>query len=312
MAVILLDCGGYARQYPRSRSDSPARKARRRARHRSIRGVNDGRTANNSLAGDDDEGRRVRGRIALCLSVAASICALFFTPATGTQLTFNTQDFAPFNYEVKGVVSGPAADVIRKVCEEMKIDCPMTLLPWRRAQQEVGEGKINGMFVIGWNAERAKSLYFSPPLLETEYGFFVRDDNPLAFKQNADVKGYVVGVFGPSNTATALQKIKAELQDLTIDMTPDDLAAFKKLSLGRVQAVFSNRDVGYDVMRRLGITNVRYSGRQQTLKYYIGFSQKFTDKKLVDEFNATFRRLHKQGVIQQLLKTYKMDAAALE
>jgi ABC-type amino acid transport substrate-binding protein len=69
-------------------------------------------------------------------------------------------------------------------------------------------------------------------------------------------------------------------------MTPDDRAAF--------------------------ITNVRYAGRQQTLKYDIGFSQKFTDKKLVDEFDATFRRLHKQGVIQQVLKAYKMDAAALE
>jgi polar amino acid transport system substrate-binding protein len=246
------------------------------------------------------------------VSVTFSLYALLAAPVGAAELTFNTQDFAPFNYEVKGVVSGPAADVIRKVCAEMKIECPMHLLPWRRAQQEVEEGKVNGMFVIGWNAKRADWLYFSPPLLETEYGFFVRDDNALNFKQIADVKGYMVGVYGPSNTATALQKIKAEVQDLMIDMTPDDLAAFRKLSVGRVQAVFSNRDVGYDVLRKLGITNVRYAGRQQTLKYYIGFSKKFTDKKLVDEFNATFRRLHKQGVIRQVLATYKMDAAALE
>lgn len=254
----------------------------------------------------------MRGWRVVWLSVLSSIWALTVTSAAVAQLTFNTQDFPPFNYEEKGVVSGPAADVIRKVCGEMKIDCPMMLLPWRRAQREVEEGKVNGMFVIGWNAERAKSIYFSPPLLETEYGFFVRDDNLLKFRQDADVKGYVVGVYGPSNTATALQKIKADLQDLTIDMTPDDRAAFKKLSLGRVQAVFSNRDVGYDVLRKLGITNVRYAGRQQTLKYYIGFSQKFTDKKLVDEFDATFRRLHRQGVIQQVLKAYRMDAAPLE
>ena len=127
----------------------------------------------------------------------------------------------------------------------------MRLLPWRRAQQEVEEGKAQGMFVIGWNAERAKWLHFSPALLITEYGFFVRDDNALKFTRNADVKGYVVGVFGPSNTATALEKIKADVGDLTIDMTPDDEAAFRKLALGRVKAVFSNRDVGYDLMRKL-------------------------------------------------------------
>jgi polar amino acid transport system substrate-binding protein len=155
-------------------------------------------------------------------------------------------------------------------------------------------------------------LYFSPPILNTEYGFFVRDDNPLKFKQNLDVKGYTVGVFGPSNTATALEKIKAEIKELTIDMTPHDESAFKKLSLDRVGAVFSNKDVGNDMMRKLGIRNIRYSGRQQTLKYYIGFSQKFTDKKLVDQFIATFRNLYKRGVIQEILAKYHMEAAQLE
>src|SRR5438034_9845989 len=139
------------------------------------------------------------------------------------------------------------------------------------------------MFLIGWNAERAKSLHFSPPLLNTEYGFFVRDDNPLKFTQNSDVKGYTVGVFGPSNTATSLEKIKAEIGDLTIDMTPDDESAFRKASIGRVKAVFSNRDVGYDLMRKLGITNLRSSGHQQTLKYYIGLSQQYEDKDLGDQ-----------------------------
>jgi polar amino acid transport system substrate-binding protein len=234
------------------------------------------------------------------------------TPAAAAELILNTQDFAPFNYETGGVVSGPAADVIRRVCADMKVTCTMRLLPWRRAQQEVQEGKAHGMFVIGWNAERAKWLHFSPPLLNTEYGFFVREDNPLRFQQNADVKGYTVGVFGPSNTSTALEKIKAEVGDLTIDMTPDDEAAFKKLALGRVQAVFSNRDVGYGLIRKLGLSGVRYTGRQQSLKYYIGFSQQHTDRQLVDRFNATFRTLHRQGVITEILGRHRMDSAALE
>jgi polar amino acid transport system substrate-binding protein len=228
------------------------------------------------------------------------------------ELILTTQDFAPFNYEASGVVSGPAAELIRRVCADIKITCSLRLLPWRRAQQEVQDGQAHGMFVIGWNAERAKWLYFSPPLMTTEYGFFVREGDPLVFKQNADVKGYTVGVYGPSNTATALTKIKAEIGDLTIDMTPDDEAAFKKLSLGRVRAVYSNRDVGYDLLRKLDIKNVRYAGRQQGLKYYVGFSQKATDKAVVDAFNAAFRSLHAQGVVQGILARYRMDAAPLE
>jgi polar amino acid transport system substrate-binding protein len=249
----------------------------------------------------------------------ALLCVLVFAvlaptagPADAAELIFNTQEFAPFNYGAEGMVGGPAADVIRKVCAETRLACTMRVLPWRRAQQEVEEGKAHALFVIGWNAERAKSMRFSPPLLNTEYGFFVRDDNPLKFTQPSDVKGYTVGVYGPSNTATALSKLKADVGDLTIDMTPDDEAAFRKLAAGRVRAVFSNRDVGYDLLKKLGITNVRYAGRQQTLKYYIGFSQKFTDEKVVEQFNAGFRALHRQGVIQEILGRYRMDAAALE
>ena len=246
------------------------------------------------------------------LAVTTVAIATPFRSAAAVELIFNTQEFAPFNYSEGGVVKGPVAEIVRKVCVEMRIDCPMRSLPWRRAQQEVEEGKAHGMFAIGWNAERAKWLYFSPPILITEYGFFVRTDNTLVFRQNTDVKGYTVGVFGPSNTSTTLEKIKAEINDLTIDMTPEDESAFRKLSAGRVQAVFSNRDVGYDAIHKLNIANVRYSGRQQTLKYYIGFSQRFTDKNLVDQFNATFRTLYKQGVVQEVLARYKMDPAPLE
>jgi polar amino acid transport system substrate-binding protein len=242
-----------------------------------------------------------------------AIALLSVLPADAADIVFVTQDFAPFNYEVKGVVSGPAADVIRRICAEMMIDCPMRLRSWPRALQDITDGKAQGIFVIGWNAERARWLHFSPPLLHTEYGFFVRDDNPLRFTQNADVKGYTVGVFGPgSNTATALEKIRAEIGDLTIDMTPDDEAAFRKLTVGRVKAVFSNRDVGHDMLKRLGITNVRYAGRQQGLKYYIGFSQKFANKELVHRFNATFRTLHKQGVVRQILSRYRIEASPLD
>lgn len=256
--------------------------------------------------------RSMTARVSLTALGTLLAGLLTLGPANASELVFNTQEFAPFNYAVNGAVSGPAADIIQRVCSDIKIACPMRLLPWRRAQQEVEEGKAHALFVIGWNAERAKTLYFSPPLLATEYGFFVRSDNPLVFKQVADVKGYLVGVYGPSNTATALEKIQAEVKDLKIEATPDDEAPFRKLALGRVDTVFSNRDVGLDLVRKLDLKNIRYSGRQQTLKYHIGFSQKFVDKKLVDQFNSSFAALHKKGVIQEILARYRMDATPLE
>lgn len=241
--------------------------------------------------------------IILC-ALLGMMCA---SVAQAVELKFNTQDFAPFNYAVDGVVSGPAAEIIHHVCDEMQITCSFQLLGWRRAQEEVRQGKAHGMFVIGWNEERAKWLYFSPPLLYTEYGFFVHQSNPMQFKDVTDVKGYRVGVFGPSNTSRSLEKIKAQIHDLTIDMRPNDEDGFRKLAAGRIDAVFSNRDVGFNLIDKLDLTTVRYAGRQRRLKYYIGFSQTYTDKTIVDQFNQTLLALYQRGVAQKILKKYQME-----
>ena len=237
---------------------------------------------------------------------------LFGTSLYATELKFTTQDFAPFSYEVNGVVSGPVVDIIKEICKEMKVGYSFELLPWARAQLLVQDGSANGMFVIGYNAEREKWLYFSPPILKTEYGFFVKDDNPLDFTNTSEVKGYSVGVYGPSNTSKSLEKIKEEIKDLTIDLRPDDESGFKKLSVGRIDAVYSNRDVGYALIKKLGLKNIRYAGAHKKLKYYIGFSKKFNDKNIIDQFNNTFKELQEQGTIQGFLQKYFMEPAEAE
>ena len=118
-----------------------------------------------------------------CLALVLGASLWFAGFAGAAELKLNTQDFAPLNYEVNGVVSGPAADIISKICGEMKIDCSLHLLPWRRAQDEVANGTAHGLFVIGWNEERAKTLYFSPPIFNTEYVFLSEKTTRLSLNK---------------------------------------------------------------------------------------------------------------------------------
>lgn len=229
------------------------------------------------------------------------------------ELKFVTQDFAPFTYpDEKGEPAGLGVEIVRRVCQEAKIEASIRLLAWVGAQKLVQEGKADGMFLIGWNKEREKTLIFSPPVLLTEYGFFVRDDNPLEYRSPEDVKGYSVGVYGPSNTSTTLEAIRDELQDLTIDMTPDDESAFRKLSMGRVKAVFSNHDVGVVLCEKLGLKNIRYAGRHKELKYFIGFSRQHANPELVSQFNEAFRKLYAEGVIPEILQKYHLTPVPVE
>ena len=227
-------------------------------------------------------------------------------PVQADELIFNTQDFAPFSFMSDDEVSGPAANIITTVCAAEKLECSFKLLPWKRAQAEVREGQANAMFVIGRNAEREEWLYFSPAIITTEYGFFVQDSNDLEFADVEDVRGYTVGVYGPSNTSRSLEKIRDELGDLTIEMKGDDESGFRKLSLGRVDAVFSNSDVGKTMMARLGLENIRYAGAQRSLDYYIGFSKAHNDEAIVERFNAQLSKLIDDGTITEILSAHDM------
>jgi len=250
------------------------------------------------------------------LNMIMSIWILMFMltaqSVNAVELIFNTQNFPPFSYQVGSVVAGPVADIIRGICSEINVDCQFRRLAWSRAQTEVKQGKAHAMFVIGWSENRAKWLHFTPPILNTEYGFFVKTDNPLQYKDAKDVNNYVVGVYGPSNTYWTLEDLKKKAPEMKIDVSTNSEIAFLKLSDAKTDAVFSNKSVGLCLIKKLNITNIRYAGCEKKLNYYIGFNQKFVSQELVDRFNETFKQFHKRGIIHHVLSIYNMDTAQLE
>ena len=238
-----------------------------------------------------------------------------FHAAGALELTLNTQEFAPFHYTIDGGPAGPGVEIVKRVCAEMHATCTVKVLPWRRAQDEVQSGKADGMFLIGWNEKRAKWVHFSPPVLSTEYGFFFRADNPQTYEGLASIEGYKVGVYGPSNTASSLDKLQAKmtaggLKTIHLDMRPDDEAGFRKLGLGRLDAVFSNRDVGNALVAKLNLQGkVKFAGATKKLNYYVGFAIEHNDEAVLREFDAAFQRLHAQGVIKTILDPHNMVVA---
>lgn len=231
------------------------------------------------------------------------------------ELRFNTQDFSPFSYEKYGVISGAATDVVRVVCKEMNITCTFKLLPWPQAQDQVKQGEANAMFVIGWSEKRAQWVHFTPPIMRTEYGVFVREGNPLEYDTLAKIEGYKIGVYGPSDAAAFLQKMRARmvklgLRPIEIEFGPSHEGGFKRLAGDSLDAVFSDREVGYGTIARLGLEGeVRYAGPATKLKYYVGFSKAHNDAAIINHFNATYVRLRKQGVIKEILDRYFVEAA---
>lgn len=240
-----------------------------------------------------------------------------YSNAYGSQLKFYTQEFSPFSYTENGEVKGPAAKIIRQVCAMLKMDCMIKSMSWSRAQKAVKKGKANAMFVIGWNKPRSKWLYFTHPLMQTGYGFFVKKDSAFEYTNPEDLNGMTVGVYGPSNTSRSLFNLQEQLKNsgkgsFKIDMRPNDEPGFQKVSKGRIDAVYSNKDVGLSIIKKLLLKNVKFSCYHRKLEYFIGFSMEHNDKKVFDKFNEGLKNFNKSGELQKILDHWSMKAAVIK
>ncbi|TIH15699.1 ABC transporter substrate-binding protein [Marinifilum sp. JC120] len=239
------------------------------------------------------------------------LVAIFQTSAAARmEINFATQDFFPFSYEENREIKGPGAEIVREVCKKINVKCNIGLYPWRRSLAMCNKGQVQALFMVGKNREREQDFHFSPPLIATEYGFFECMEKPINYEGIASLHNMTIGTYGPSNTSYSLEKIVIKSNsNINIDITPDDLTQFKKLARCRVDAVYSNKDVGLAIMKRLKIENIAYAGTQKELNYYIAFSKKYTPSVLVRKFNLCLSLMKQSGRLQQILQKYNLKAA---
>ena len=112
-----------------------------------------------------------------------------------------------------------------------------------------------------------------------------------------------------------MSRVQERLQELSfeIDERPDDASGFRKLAAGRVDAVYSNRERGRQILEAEGLAeSVRYAGGHQGILYYAGFAKSFPDQDLIDRFDAAWREVFRRGEAQRIIESYGLEPAELE
>lgn len=226
------------------------------------------------------------------------------------KLVFSTHNFPPFSYLKGTQVKGPFVDIINAICGEIGYKCDYKFMPNRRSKLTLKVGSVNGNFPLGWNKGRDKWLWFTIPLMKSEYGFFARSTSQLMYTKLEDIQGLRIGVFGPSNTSNSLkairEKMKKEgLKPIRIDMHPNaDGTGLKKVVVGRYPLYYANKDVGFHLINELRISKLKYIGMHTKYFIFAAFAKKHNDKRIIDKFNRTAIDLSNREVILKLLEQY--------
>jgi len=206
---------------------------------------------------------------------------------------------------------GPIVDVINAVCSEMSINCAVTIFPWPRAQAMVRLGSVQAIALVRRTDDRATWLDFSPPIVDSEYGFFVKEENQLNYLSPKDITNYKVAVYGPSATEDELHELSKQNPNFKEEITPDIESGFRKLTVNRVDAVFSNKAIGEAYIARMHLTGLRYAGVEKRFQYFIGFSKKITDAEFVHCFKTAYLSLYFKGKIGSILAAQGLTPAIL-
>ena len=115
--------------------------------------------------------------------------------------------------------------------------------PWARAQQEMRQGKYDGILPLWPEEVSAAKLVASPPLAVSQMGFFVRKDTPLTFSAPEQLKGQRVGVARGYDYPDSIMNV-----GIVPEEAVDDLTNLRKLAAKRFNLVLLEHQVGLDLL----------------------------------------------------------------
>ncbi len=153
-------------------------------------------------------------------------------------------------------------------------------------------------------------MHFSKPLVKTEYGFYVAGADGITVANPRDLDGYTVATYGPSNLSTTLEARAKEVPGMRVEIEVNLSTALKKLAGGRYGAkgaVFASKAVAEHLMKKEGISGLRYAGKERDLYYFVGFPKASTPAETVERFNATLATLHGSGETAAILAKFNAD-----
>lgn len=125
------------------------------------------------------------------------VLGLLFWPllAAGQTLRLYTEHFPPYNFVYQGQVVGTNTDIVLRACAIAKLDCTVSLYPWRRAFEMTLADKQSGLYTTAMTQQRRSQFQWVGPLASSR-SFLYRlkrrpEVNPVSIEQ---AKSFGIGV----------------------------------------------------------------------------------------------------------------------
>lgn len=163
-------------------------------------------------------------------------------------------DYPPYCVvDEKGEAAGFSVDLFKAAAEAAGLRVTIRIGIWSHIKEELAEGRIDALPLVGRTPEREKLYDFTMPYLSLHGAVFVRKGTE-GIHSLKDLKTRTIVVMKGDN---AEEFVRRHHVSDKIATTPTYEDAFRELAAGTYDAVITQRVMGLELLKKTGIKSVR-------------------------------------------------------
>ena len=221
-----------------------------------------------------------------------------------------TNEFPPFGFEKeidgKNKPVGVEVEIFNLICKELNLSCSLELLPWKRMINQVKRGEIDCMFAAFKTEKRETFMdYTSVPFHVSNLTFFInKSDKSFRFSILKDLNGRNICLVRGFTTTPEFDNL-AKQGAFKITHLDDFDQCFKMLSKGKVDTTLVNQEVGFTILRKLNINNIRpFKNPLYSKPAYLTFTKKKKFGQIPSQFGQKIFQILKSGRYKKIYDKY--------
>lgn len=201
-----------------------------------------------------------------------------------------------------GKLEGVSVELVQEIQKRVGSKDPIQVVPWARGYQEAQSDPNVALFSMARNAERNSLFQWVGPLLENSYLLYVKADSKITIKTLEDAKKLkAIGVYRNDVRDQFLTK-----QGFTnLDRADDSVTNFKKLELGRIDAIAGSNVGMTDLAKAAGFNpeDLKPTVTFMKVQTWIAFS-KATPAATVKAWAEALEAVKKDKTYEKIYRKY--------
>ena len=238
-------------------------------------------------------------RLVIVLSL---LCII--SPAKAEDLSVFTDEWAPYNFQENGLITGISTDIVKKTLQSAGFNYSIKILPWKRGLATTQRTPLSLMYTVARTNEREDLFKWVGPILNGRvYLYKLKKRTDISINSAEDIQRYKSAVLRGGAVQSYLQELGISPDHYVQVSYSDQLIPM--LYANRVELIPGDElDLMYQIKQMdFKISNIETAFLLYQRDYYLALN-KDTPDDIVNRLQLALDKLINTGERDQIIRNY--------